>query len=610
MSVFCGFTARGDSRNKNILTGMTAKLPGRTENYVTERREYDAGSLNISYNYRDMESVDNNSRDILIIDGKIFNLREIQQELGKNADEPATEIDILRLAINAWGLKETMKRLDGEFALFYTNGRKVFLAHDRFCGRPLYYCHINRTLVFGSRLKSLLKHPECHGDIDFDALELYLHLVFIPSPLTIYKNCRKLPAASLLEFDIATNDLRIEKYWDIGKVFLWPETTMSYIDTQKQFETLLNDAIMRRADTRTGVLLSGGYDSSGIAALLRHAGHAVSTFTVGFNDYEFNEAKLAADIATYLKTDHHEIHCSVNDVISLLEDMPNFYEEPFADTAAIPTMLLAKLASGTTCNVLAGDGGDESLGGYADFYVQEKRLKYFQPEALTTTLAGQALIASSNLIPSRRGKRYFQRIGNALKYNVPPIRGLYTASERRKLLKYRTDKDLSLKSLDCVSPGIVPWSAKGTLLFFYQFFTPDTWLVKTERAAEYGGIEIRQPFLDRKLVEFAINMPLSCKRGPDGRLKKIYRGIVHQYIPQELIERPKQGFGVPLSAWLQKELRPLMMDMLSFSTIKNDGIFDAVAVAKIIKDFQHDPITFEGPLWNLLQFQLWHRASK
>ena len=611
MSEFCGFLNIVQGNSDSIIRDMAGRLPVSSPVDRFSGGESDGVSLTIAFQYEN-ESVwiNRETGKFCIVCGRIYNISQLREELKLAVGLSTPEIVAQSIVNNGW--RHTLRYLDGEFSLFYCDRKQLLLSLDRFGGRPLYYSTPGGGgIVFGTGLAAVKACPACDCSIDPLALNLYLHLVAVPAPYTIYTGCRKLAGGEVLLYDFASRSIRTEYYWDISEDLLGGQCSLPYEEAQEQFYSVLQKAVQERVTNTTGVLLSGGYDSSGITALLHRAGKRVNTYTVDFQGYEFNEAKIAAEISKYLQMEHHSVVCGVRDVRVILEKMPEYYEEPFADTAAIPTMFLARQAGMNKVPVLlAGDGGDESLGGYADFFVQERRLKYFKPEAFCSKLVGSSLLNGAKLVSSRRLRRYLQRIGHALAEGLPPCRSIFEDSEQNSLLNKEWRRPWALSKERCTDSRLVPWSSLGLLLFFYRYFVPDVWQVKTGRAAMYGGVEIRQPFLAKEYVSFAASLPLSFKRASDGRLKKIFREIVTRSVPPQLIEHPKQGFAVPVKDWLTGELKPLMLDLLSPAQLKQDGIFRPSGVERLLTSFMRDPSTYESPMWTILQFQIWLHGRK
>ena len=611
MSEFCGLLSIDQRNSDSIVRDMAERFPllAHVDNFGGH--ELDDVSLNIAFQL-EHESVwiSRETESCCIVCGRIYNISQLREELKLPVEFSAPAIVAQSIVNNGW--RYTLRYLDGEFSVIYCDRKQFLLSVDRFAGRPLYYSTPRSgEIVFGTGLAVVKACPICDCSIDPLALNLYLHLVAVPAPYTIYTGCHKLAGGEVLLYDFSSRSIRTEYYWDISEELLGKQCSLPYEEAQEQFYSVLQKAVLERVTNTTGVLLSGGYDSTSITALLHRAGRRVNTYTVDFQGYEFNEAKIAAEISKYLQMEHHSVVCGVRDVRNLLEKMPEYYEEPFADTAAIPTMFLAQQAGLEKVPVLlAGDGGDESLGGYADFYAQERRLKYFKSNAFCSELVGNLLLSGAKLVSSRRPRRYLQRIGHALAEGVPPCRSIFEDSEQMSLLNEEWRRPWELSKVRCTDSRLVPWSSLGLLLFFYRYFVPDVWQVKTGRAAMYGGVEIRQPFLSKDYVSFAASLPLSFKLASDGRLKKILRESIASLVPSQLIDHPKQGFAVPVKDWLTGELKSLMLDLLSPAQLKQDGIFRLSGVERLLTSFMRDPSTYEGPMWAILQFQIWLHGRK
>jgi asparagine synthase (glutamine-hydrolysing) len=508
------------------------------------------------------------------------------------------------------------------FAVWDRQARQLTIARDRLGEKPLYYGHAGGTFIFGSELKALTSHPKFRRDVDREALTLFLRYSYVPTPRSIWKGVYKLPPAHFLVIDEkGVPQGKPTPYWDY-RAIAEKATSQPLVDTPElvdRLESLLKDAVARRmeADVPLGAFLSGGIDSSLIVSLMQaQSSRPVKTFTIGFGDEAYDEAPYAHRVAAHLKTDHTEWRIEASDILDVIPRLPTMYDEPFADSSQIPTHLVSALTRRHVTVSLSGDGGDELFGGYNRYVTGLKTFRmgrrlgpardlaagFLKSRAGIATLTTAMKFAPAN----RRHLNLVDRlpkVGYALQAKSP--QALY-----RRLVSLMTDPAQLIiggsEPSDAGIPAVTLDDIRHEMMYLDTItYLPDDILAKVDRASMAVGLEARVPFLDHRVVELAWQLPLSAKFR-DGKGKHILREILYRYVPRTLIERPKVGFGVPISRWLNAEMRDWAEDMLDERTLRSDGFFDATRVRQLWNAQLHTGgLHFQ--IWNILMAQAWLR---
>ncbi|MGH7909920.1 MAG: asparagine synthase (glutamine-hydrolyzing) [Thermodesulfobacteriota bacterium] len=561
--------------------------------------------------------------------GEVYNYREIRKELierGYNF-KSNTDTEVLIKAYEEWGM-ECVHKFIGMFAIAIWDRRqqKLFLLRDRVGVKPLYYYHKDGLFLFGSELKALMKHPQFDKDIDFSVLPLYLRYGYIPAPFTIFKNtCKVKPGHYLC---VSDNNLKEFEYWDIVDFYTQEPINEPEDEIADELEKLLIDSFKYRlvSDVPVGVFLSGGIDSSTVTALLqKNISTKLKTFSIGFYEDRFNEAKWAKKIANYLETDHTEYYLSVREAFNIIEKLPEIYDEPFGDNSGIPTYLVSRLARQNVTVALSADGADELFCGYNRYrsiiYLNRQFLglpKYIKDSIIKAL----ALFSPSKVDSMYRTFRFF----------MPRVDGLRDKYEKwRNMILEINDGNF----LDMYKFNINRWTPNDltSLMennydsnfntyfedtyhrlqnndFITQMMAIDfkTWLVddiltKVDRATMSVSLEAREPFLDHRLLQFVARIPVDLKY-KNGVSKYILRKILYKHVPRNLLERPKQGFVIPLAKWIKGELSSLVRNYLNEERLKREGIFNPSVVTSCVKDFSNGSINV-NKVWFILMFQMW-----
>jgi asparagine synthase (glutamine-hydrolysing) len=561
-------------------------------------------------------------RYVIVFNGEIYNFRPLRSQLETlgHRFRGSSDTEVMLAAIRQWGLDAALPRFNGmfAFALWDHRLRILSLGRDRIGEKPLYYGRMDNVFLFGSELKSLQAHPRFDVEIDREALQLFLRFGYIPAPHSIFCGVHKLPPGTLLRFSPSSPRTAptLTSYWSARQVAERAADepfTASPREAVAHLHSLLDDAVRLRmtADVPVGAFLSGGIDSSMIVALMQAASpQPIRTFTIGFREADFDESACARRIAHRLGTDHTELRLDASDALSLIPRLPQLYDEPFADPSQLPTLLLSQLTRASVTVALSGDGGDEIFGGYRRYFWVRNLWKVFGrvPPFLRSRIAGaltalspaqwQALFrAMSPAIPAlrqRTASRDAYRIAALLEMASPET--MYAA-----LMTIWKDAGHPVSS----SPNPFPHSIERMMMYSDAVgYLPDDILVKVDRATMSVGLEGRIPFLDDRVVEFGWRLPLSMKMRR-GQGKWILRQLMLKYLPKELFNRPKKGFGVPVDQWLRGPLRNWAENLLDAGSLHRQGYLDPAPIRKKWSEHLAGSGDWAPHLWTVLMFQAW-----
>ena len=539
--------------------------------------------------------------------GEIYNFSDLRKELRVDW-RGHSDTEAMLAAIDAWGLDGAVSRFNGMFAIAVWDRQQqwLHLIRDRMGVKPLYYGFAGDTLLYGSELKALRQHPDLEGKIDHGALQLYLRFMYVPAPYSIYEGISKLTPGTILTYDPATRQTETHVYWSTAETALRGMTHRfrgTEEDAARELEPLLRDAIRIRmiADVPLGVFLSGGIDSSVVTALMQaESATPVRSFSVGFTEAAYDEAPFARAVAKHLGTHHTELIVTQDDIADVIPRVPAMYDEPFADSSQIPTHLVAALARKDVTAALSGDGGDELFGGYRRYFIGQRLLRGFS--ALPSPLRHPAG-ALLGVIPDER----VRKIGRVLRANDPDALYFELVSHWSNITTngYHAETPLLRRE---------EWpelhDPVERMMFFDQIsYLPDDILAKLDRASMAVSLESREPLLDYRLIEFAWTLPLSMKvRG--GKGKRVLRRVLSRYVPDELIERPKMGFGIPLQKWLRGRLRGWAESLLDESSIRDGGLLDPKPVRKKWREHLAGTHDWKYHLWAVLMLQAWLQEER
>lgn len=551
-------------------------------------------------------------RYVIIFNGEVYNFREIARELNSPM-RTTSDTEVILEAYAQWG-PSFVDRMNGMFsiAIWDKEAHTLFLCRDRIGIKPIYYYQDDSLFAFASELKALESMPEIKGklSINHDAVLSFLHLGYIPAPDSIYNEIRKFPQACTATLK-SGKEVRFDRYWDPEQ-----KITPEIITDEQQAVAILHgklkESVAKRliSDVPYGTFLSGGIDSSLITALAsKLSPEKLNTFTIGFKESSFSETEYAKAVAKHLGTAHHEYILSEKDAVALIEDILPVYDEPFADSSAVPTMLVSKMASQKVKMILTGDGGDELFMGYG-MYTWAERLNKPWLKASKSLL--YPLLRFSPLNRYRRAATLLQfPAGEAMKDHI-------FSQEQYLFSNKELEEDLLQKSMGNFytykgSGGnhrkLSP--AEEQAFFDLTHYLPDDLLVKVDRASMKWGLECRVPLLDYEVVEFALNVATQLKMHPEGA-KHLLKQVLYQYVPKSYFERPKRGFSIPLVKWLKNELKPLLLATLSKENLVRHGLVKPDYVATLIDRYFKGEDYLYNRIWTLLQLHLWldkHKAS-
>jgi asparagine synthase (glutamine-hydrolysing) len=576
-------------------------------------------------------------RYVIVFNGEIYNYEEVRRKLegeGASAWRGRSDTEVLLEAISRWGLKAALAACVGMFALalWDRRERKLTLARDRLGEKPLYYGRIGSSFAFASELKAFRAHPAWNPEIDRDSVTLLMRHMYVPAPYSIYKGFYKLRPGHVLVIADGQHEPRIEAYWsarDAAERGIAAPFEGSRDEAVSELEALLKQSIKGQmmADVPLGAFLSGGIDSSTVAALMQSMSvRPVQTFTIGFHQADYNEADHAKQVARHLGTDHTELYVSEREAMDVVPSLPEIYCEPFADPSQIPTHLVSKLARRTVTVSLSGDGGDELFSGYSRYLFAEQvwaklarvprafrrvtsRLATIPPPSLYDRLAGPLM----HLVPERH--RYGQ-LGDKV-HKAARLLGLQTVDDvYRDLCSHWTTPEAivvggrepptMLTGLDSL-PNL-SGSVERMMYVDLVSYLPDDILAKVDRAAMAVSLETRVPMLDHRVVEFAMSLPLAVLRA-EGSTKWPLRQLLYRHVPRELVERPKMGFGVPIDSWLRGALRDWAEDLLSETNLKAANFFESGPIRTAWREHLSGRRNHQYLLWDVLMFQAWRVAQ-
>lgn len=549
----------------------------------------------------------------IVFNGEIYNYEEIKRELIALGHSFTTHSDteVILHAFIEWE-HDCVSKFIGMFAFAIMDKRdnSVLLFRDRAGVKPLYYYWDGSLFMFASEIKSFHEINRFEKAIDMKAVSLYMDYGYVPSPHCIFKNCHKLNPGHNLRFDLSNRFFSINKYWDVNDYYRKPKLNITYEEAKTKLEALLKSSFEYRmvADVPIGVFLSGGYDSTAVAAILQDGRQQkIKTFTIGFKEGN-NEAPFASKIAKHIGTEHTEYYCSIKEAQEIISDLPHYYDEPFADSSAIPTILVSRVARKQVTVSLSADAGDEIFAGY-DYYRSYLKTAFLLLKVPypARKLAGFVSNLIYRLLPDSSTKLKLFRLINALDSDDKSLPSVLHDSYFQ-LPSYIRSKLFSNVDLQRMEPDNSTISfdeiLSVALSIDYKMYLQNDILTKVDRATMSISLEGREPFLDHRIIEFSAQLPYEFKFG--NTQKMILKDIVHKYVPKAMLDRPKKGFEVPVLKWLRNDLAYLLNDYLSPEAISRSGVFDAAFVSKLRSNFLKGNVDDPFLIWKILQFQMWH----
>ena len=643
----CGITGFWDTTLKldaqslqNVARQMTDTLvlrgPDDEGQWVDESRGIALGHRRLAIldlspeGHQPMVSVD--SRYIIVFNGEIYNFLEIRKQLEQRGYKfrGHSDTEVMLASFCEWGLEKSIKSFNGmfAFALWDRQEKVLHLGRDRFGEKPLYYGWFGSTFLFSSELKALKAYPNFSANVNRGSLTALLRYKYIPAPHTIYENIYQLLPGTFLTIDGEKSSLNPITYWSAREVAEHSAAnrfTGSENEAVEQLEQLLKESVALRmiSDVPLGAFLSGGIDSSTIVALMQaQSEKPIKTFAIGFAEDEYNEAQYAKAVAKHLGTDHTELNVTAQDAFDLIPKIPSLYDEPFADCSQIPTFLLAQMTREKVTVSLSGDGGDELFAGYDRYYdatniwgktsslpnpmrqLVSQGLNIFSPQIWNKILAPIAASLPASLTESTPGEQ-LQKISEIFKFQNMEAIYLFLLSSFKDAPSFVVGgEDLS----DAINNQNL-WSqlSDGIERLMYLdtvSYLPDDILVKVDRASMGVSLESRIPLLDPQIYNFAWSLPMSMKF-KNGKRKHILREVLYKYIPSELIDRPKMGFGIPIQSWLRGPLRDWAEDLLAENRLQQEGFLEPKLIRKVWQEHLNEEGDRGYALWNVLMFQAW-----
>ena len=584
-------------------------------------------------------------RYILTFNGEIYNHLDLRKELN-GPWLGYSDTETLLEAFSYWGIEKTLSKTVGMFAigLWDVKENSLYLARDRFGEKPLYYGWVDNVFLFSSELKAIRSFPNFSNPISINALSEYLRYVYVPTPLSIYKNIYKLQPGCLLKLTFpfpseallgpfhpgySSKLFTLTRWWSLSKVIKSTRKNLIKNEEEAKFELekRLIDAVRIQllSDVPLGAFLSGGIDSSLIVSMMQSQSlNKINTFSVGFEEIEFNEAPFAASIAKYLNTSHNELIVTALDALRIIPQIPDMYDEPFADSSQIPTHLLSFYARKKVSVILSGDGADESFGGYNRYFWGPKiwnKLSWlpFDIRKKMGKLIHSIPLSKWNIVQNWVGVSHLGdkawKLANRLDY-VKGIDSLYWSlvTEISDPEAYLTNNSVDLMrqydSANFIESSIPIGLSHEELMMYYDTnsYLTDDILCKLDRASMYCSLEARTPFLDHRVVEFAWTLPSNFKiRGNVS--KWVLREILKKYVPKNLTDRPKSGFAIPIGIWLKGPLRDWAEDLLNTTKLNNEGYLNSKAVRKLWFEHTNGQRDHTTKLWAILMFQAWLRKN-
>ncbi|MFN6401093.1 MAG: asparagine synthase (glutamine-hydrolyzing) [Planctomycetota bacterium] len=554
----------------------------------------------------------------IVFNGEVYNFAEIAKELSAlgHVFKSHSDTEVILASVQQWGIRLAVKKFNGMFAiaLVDTAAKKLYLVRDRVGVKPLYVYRSGSILLFASELKAFHEHPAFSKDVCPRATTNYFRFGYVPPSHCIYRNARQIAPAEILQLDLTNGNEVSDRYWHPEELFASDKLAIDYDQGVELLTEGMRKAFEYRmvSDVEVGVFLSGGYDSTAVAALLQSKpGRSLQTFTIGFQNAAYDESQYAKAIARHIGSNHREFLCNEKAAQQIIPQLPEIFDEPFGDSSAIPTILVSRLAREHVKVALSADGGDELFGGYnryafwRDLEETARRIPGVMSQMVPSSWVGSSW---ARKIPGARTVEFVKNYYDSQTSLATKVaRLVHVGSEQyvRGLLGKNHDPWLDL-SINC---GLPEFDSGGDgvrqmMQMDYLHYLPGDILTKVDRATMSVSLEGREPLLDYRLAELAFQMPMDWKIQGSKR-KRILKDATERLVPRSLLDRPKKGFSVPYSQWLRGGMRNLLEENLSESSIKRHGILSHKQVFETKQRFLGGDKKTDVSVWNLLMFQLW-----
>ena len=552
----------------------------------------------------------------LTFNGEIYNFRELRTKLSvAHLFKSSTDTEVIIHLYEELGTK-VFSEIDGMFALALYDAKteKIILARDRLGKKPLYWGVFDRTLIFGSELKAILAHPLSKNNLDLKSLNKYLQYEYVPTPNTIFKNIFKLEPGHFLTYNGA-GQLRKEKFWSVSFNQENAEQDESYF--LKALDEQLNAAVAKRliSDVPLGVFLSGGLDSSTIAYYAaRNSCQKIKTFSIGFEEDSFDESKYARMVSAAIGTEHYERILGARESLNIIPQVFDLLDEPLADASILPTFLLSQFTRDHVTVAVGGDGSDELFCGY-DTFVADRLANFYEslPLFLRQNVIESAVrrlpVSPKNFSFDFKAKKFISGFYGPKKYRHQRWLGSFDKSEKSRLFRAEVWKEIEAENefeeIDAYIRESGTRDYHQQLIYLYlRMYLMDDVLVKVDRASMFNSLEVRSPFLDTRVVDLVNGVPFKLKFS-GLKTKYILKRLMSDKLPREIVFRRKKGFGIPLAEWINGDLKPLVLELLSERAIKEQGLFNYEYVHELLGDHFARRADNRKPIWTLMAFQLW-----
>jgi asparagine synthase (glutamine-hydrolysing) len=562
------------------------------------------------------------NNNIIIYNGEIYNFLEIKEELKKlnykfNSN---SDTEVILKAYDKWGI-DCVNKFIGMFVIiiYDKKNEKVFLIRDRAGVKPLYYYFYDGLFMFASELKSFHKNPNFKKEIDRQGLNLFFKYGYILEPFTIFKFTKKLRSGHYIEYNLINNKINENKYWDVANNYNKERLNISFEDASLEMERLLKSAFQYRtvSDVPVGVFLSGGYDSSIVAAILqKNSAKKIKTFTIGFNEKNINEANYAKDIANFLQTEHYEHYCTKKDALEIFPQLANIYDEPFGDPSSIPTVLLSNFVRKYVTVSLSADGGDEVFAGYSKYLTVTKYREVFKGnknlKKIISFFLEKIKFKNFNIFQNIKNFNSKYDFIEALINNKNPIElikilsYIYSVDEIKKLFKSENLNEIITNYENTIIDFKKNDDLSNLLAVDFKTYLSDNILVKVDRATMSSGLEGREPLLDHRIIEFCSLLPSNFKI-KNGITKLLLKDIAYRYVPQKFLDRPKMGFVPPLFQWLKNDFSEFTSTFFNNDFLTKQNVLNKDYILILYKDFINGKNENLGKIWLVLIFFSWYK---